>query len=191
MGALWLEAVVLLLPLGLFVAVVIFILRPLTWVISGHLDVPFVPTSMRYAPNVAAALDIRPGDVVYELGSGDGRFMLACARLEPGARFLGVERNPFLHATALWRKRIAGDPQNVEFKRGNFFETDFSPANKMYVYLLDSVMHRLQPKFEQEFTGRVASRAFPFSRKEISNVVALTEKVGAHGQHLLCVYDFD
>jgi len=51
-------------------------------------------------------------------------------------------------------------------------------------------MFQLQPKFEKEFKGRVASRAFPIPRKELSNVVALTERIGMHGQHLLFVYDF-
>ncbi|HTR18661.1 MAG TPA: class I SAM-dependent methyltransferase [Candidatus Paceibacterota bacterium] len=190
MGALLLEVVLLVVQLLLLAAIAVFLVRILVWVISGHLDVPFVPTPPRYASTVALALEVWPGDVVYELGSGDGRFVLACASLSPRSRFVGIERNPLLHAAALFRRYRAGNPGNVEFRRGNFFRTDFSEANKVYAYLLDSVMYRLQPKFEREFKGRVASRAFPFARKELSNVIALTETVGAHGQHLLFVYDF-
>jgi 16S rRNA A1518/A1519 N6-dimethyltransferase RsmA/KsgA/DIM1 with predicted DNA glycosylase/AP lyase activity len=152
---------------------------------------PFVPTPLHYAGLVAASLELSSGDVVYELGSGDGAFMLALAALVPEATFIGIERNPFLYAAALVRKRFAGDPDNVEFRRGNFFNADLSEANKAYAYLLDTVMYELQPKFEKEFKGRLASRAFPFPHKELSNVVALTERIGMHGQHLLFVYDFE
>lgn len=190
MGMLAFEIALLIVQLLLAAATAFFLFRVLVFAISGHLDVPFVPTPVTYAEIVAAALELSPGDVVYELGSGDGRFLLSYARLEPGARYVGVERNPLLHAMARMRKRLAGNPTNVEFRRGDFYKTDFSPANKMYLYLLDSVMHELQPKFEREFKGRLASRAFPFSRKALSNVVALTEKIGAHGQHLLFVYEF-
>jgi hypothetical protein len=191
MGALAFEAILLIIQVLLFVAVAIFLYRVFVFAISGYLDVPFVPTPPRYADIVAATLELSPGDVVFELGSGDGRFMLALAALQPGARFVGVEHNPLLHVAAVTRKRLNGTPHNVEFRRGDFFTTDFSPANKMYLYLLDPVMHQLQPKFDNQFKGRVASRAFPFARKKLSNVVALTENVGAHGQHLLFVYDFD
>jgi SAM-dependent methyltransferase len=190
MGALLFEVILIVIQLMLFAAVAAFLLRTLAWVVSGQLDVPFVPTPVRYAEAVATTLELAQGDVVYELGSGDGRFVLACARLAPEASFVGIERNALLYAASLFRKYRAGNPGNVEFRRGDFFKTDLSPANKMYVYLLDSVMHRLQPKFEREFKGRVASRAFPFSRKELSNVIELTETIGAHGQHLLFVYDF-
>jgi Putative methyltransferase len=191
MGALAFEAGLLIIQVLLFVAVAVFLFRVLVFAISGYLDVPFVPTSVHYADIVAATLDLSPGDVVFELGSGDGRFMLALAALQPGARFVGVEHNPLLHIAALTRRRFGGDPGNVEFQRGDFFATDFSPANKMYLYLLDPVMHQLQPKFDNQFKGRVVSRAFPFTRKKLSNVVALSDHIGMHGQHLLFVYDFD
>ncbi len=191
MGALVLEITLLLIQLALAVAAVIFLYRCLVFLISGQLEVPFVPTPIRYADIVVATLEVATGDVVYELGSGDGRFMLACAALAPEATFVGVERNPLLHVAALVRKRLSRSPHNITFVRGNFFKVDLSAANKVYAYLLDSVMVQLQPKFDREFKGRVASRAFPFSRKQLSNVVALTDRIGAHGQHLLFVYDFD
>src|SRR5665213_2433124 len=127
-----LEVVLIVTQLLLLAGVLIFLYRVLVWIVSGHLDVPFVPTPTRYADIVATVLELQPDDVVYELGSGDGRFMLACAAFAPEARFVGIERNPLLHLLALLRKRLAKDPSNVEFRRGNFFTTDFSGANKMY-----------------------------------------------------------
>lgn len=190
MGVLVYAAVLLLIQLGLLVAVAIFLFRLIVWIISGNLDAPFVPTPARYAELVAVVLEFSPGDVVYELGSGDGAFMLACAKVAPETRFVGIERNPFLHMLALARKYFAGNPRNAEFRRGNFFKANFSEATKVYAYLLDTVMFQLRPKFEKEFKGRLASRAFPIPGRELSNVIALTERIGAHGQHLLFVYDF-
>jgi predicted RNA methylase len=153
------------------------------------MDAPFVRTPAHFATIVAESLELASGDVVFELGSGTGTFMLALAALAPQARFIGIERNPFLHTTALMRKRLAGNPQNVEFRRGDLFKADFSEANKAYAYLLDTVMYRLQPKFEREFKGILASRAFPFPQRRPDGVVALSEHIGAHGQHLLFMYD--
>jgi hypothetical protein len=191
MGPYALEIAFLLVELGLFTAAVLFFRRAILWFVFGQLDAPFVPTPKRYASVVTEALDVQAGDTVYELGSGDGRFVLACAKLSPTARFLGVERNIFLHLIASTRKRFAGNPTNVEFRRGDLFETDLSHTNKMYLYLLTPAMLDLQSRFEKEFSGRVASRAFKFANKEPSSVVALGTRSGAHGQHNLYVYDFE
>lgn len=163
----------------------------LTWVISAYMDVPFVPTPNSVFPKIVGALDFVPGDVVYELGSGDGRFLLACARNEPRVAFIGIERNPFLHTYAQVRKHFRGNPRNLTFRRANFFDTDLSDATKIYGYLFTGVMDALLPKCERELTkARFASRAFQFSKKTPTEVVRLSEKPGWHDQHLLYVYDF-
>jgi hypothetical protein len=190
MEALIFQLLLLLVQVALFVAVCFFVFRCLVWLVSGRMDAPFVPTPVHFAGLVVEALELAPGDVVFELGSGAGTFMLALAALSPEARFVGIERNPFLHLIALVQKRLAGNPQNVEFRRGDIFEADFSEANKVYAYLLDTVMHHLHPKLEREFKGVLASRAFPFPRKKPDGVVALSDHIGAHGQHLLFMYDF-
>ncbi len=186
----FLSTILIAIQIGLLASIAIYVFWMARWLILGRLDAPFVPTPVRYAKTVLETLQIQDGDVVYELGSGDGRFMLACARLAPGVRFVGIERNPPLHLIALSRKRFAGLP-NVEFKRQDFFATDFSQATRLYAYLLDSMMLRLEPKLEQEFTGRLASRAFSVPGKEPVDIVELTTRVGGHGQHKLFVYDFE
>lgn len=184
------EALALVLPLALIAISAMFVYRLSVFLISGWLDAPFVPTPERYADLISEVLELSPGDIVYELGSGDGAFMLACARLSPDCTFVGIERNPLLHVAALFSRKRAGTPANVEFRRGNFFDADLSRANKAYAYLLDPTMFRLAPKFDKEFRGRLVSRAFPIPRRELSNVVELTDQIGSHGQHLLFVYDF-
>ena len=155
-------------------------------------EVPFVRTSRRVYPLIADALEIKENDVVYELGSGDGGFLLTLSTQFPHTRFVGIERNIVLHWLAQLCKRFFyGNPPNVSFRRENFFKTDFSETTKMYTYLLTGVMNRLLPTFERELKGaRIASLAFQFKEKQPSHVVELSKKRGSHGEHLLYVYDF-
>jgi len=170
--------IVFLLQLLLLGALSFFIVRALVQIVSDRTDVPFVRT-----------LDIRPGETVCELGSGDGGFLLWCASMYPSSEFMGIERNPLLHYYASWRRRRAG-LKNLSFVRGNLFDTDLSCAQKMYAYLLNPVMDRLLPKFQREFHGRLASRAFRFKAKQPVSTIELSLKKGWHGEHLLHIYDF-
>jgi SAM-dependent methyltransferase len=161
------------------------------WLLSAYLDVPFVPTPYKAFPIIADALEIKEGDVVYELGSGDGRFILWCARRNANAQFIGIERNAILHVYTLARKRLAGNPPNLIYRRGDLFKTDLQDATKVYAYLLNSVMAKLAPKFDAELrNARLASRAFILASKKPSTVIELSKKPGKHGEHMLYVYDF-
>lgn len=174
----------------LFLWVVLFLTRTLKRMYSGSNDAPFIPTPSNAFATIMASLDIDSDDVVYELGSGDGRFLIFCASREPSARFVGVEHNLLLSLIARARARLSG-MRNVEFRRGNFYETDISKATKIYAYLLPSVMDRLLPTFERQFTGHLASRAFRFKHKKEERIVRLSEHVGFHGEHQLFVYNFN
>lgn len=153
-------------------------------------DVPFVPTAMRAVPAIAAALAIGTDDVVYELGSGDGRVLCALARQYPAAHFVGIERNPLLHAAArlrVWAYRI----QNIELHRGDLFAADLSRATRLYAYLLADVMDRLLPKLQCELCGaRLVSRAFVFAGKQALEARRISDRDGPHGEHLLHIYEF-
>src|SRR5258708_2354498 len=89
----------------LFLSALLPLFFIITFVLSVHFDVPFVPTPFASLSKVLGALDLQPGNVVYELGSGDGRLLLAAARAHPDVSFLGIERNLMLHWFALtcWR----------------------------------------------------------------------------------------
>lgn len=161
------------------------------WVflLMATMDVPFVRTNYVRFPVIERELTLCSEDVVYELGSGDGSFLVWCAARNPNIRFVGVERNPVLVAIARWRAR-KGNLSNVEFRMENLFTTDISSATKLYVYLLNPVMRRLLPKVRCECPFvRVVSLAFVFPDVQPSAVVTLSEQPGRHGEHLLYVYD--
>src|SRR5262249_4769895 len=151
--------------------------------------VPFVPTPHKHIDTILTSLALQPGDVVYELGSGDGRVVLAAAQKNPSVIFLGIERNPILYLYSKLNYRFCGSPKNLSYQRANFFALDFAKPSKLYGYLLPEVMDALLPLLST-FRGRFASRAFRFSDKQPVDIVELTAKTGSHGEHLLYIYDF-
>ncbi len=143
-------------------------------------------------PAVAEALDIRDGDVVYELGSGDGRFLVWCARRFSRTQFVGIERNPLLFWYSRCKARLNGRSPNLSFRCENFFTTELAGANKAYVYLLNPVMDALLPKLERELPqARLVSRAFVFRARTARATIKLGEAPGSHGQNRLYVYEFN
>lgn len=190
--------IILALYVALIVLQIVFVLVALfafmtiaTGTLSLAMGVPYVRTFSRLYPQIAQELTIEPGDVVYELGSGDGGFSLYLAHRFPEARFVGIERNPILYVAAHIRRFLQGSPSNVMFRRENFFESDLRDATKVYAYLLTTVMDVLLPKCTEELKkARVVSRAFQFSQKHCSRAIRLTAKEGLHGQHMLYVYEF-
>ena len=159
--------------------------------VSLLMGVPYVRTyAHSYAP-IAAALHIEPGDVVYELGSGDGGFSLYLSHSFPNARFVGIERNPILYVLAHIRRFLQGSPKNVSFKREDFFIADFTSATKIYAYLLPQIMDKLLPKCERELhRARLVSRAFQFSKKTPRETVRISKRNGLYDQQMLYVYEF-
>lgn len=183
------EVLIILLQFLLLVTAPLFLIRALVQIFSDRTDVPFVRTPRAMFPAIASALDIQPFDIVYELGSGDGGFLLWCAERYPNAKFTGIERNPLLYRYSEWRKKRSGR-HNLSFVYGDIFSEEYAAARKIYCYLLNPVMDRFLPKLERTFHGTLASRAFRFSTKEPEHTVELTSKKGGHGEHLLHIYDF-
>jgi SAM-dependent methyltransferase len=122
-------------------------------------DVIFLPTPEALVERMMAMAQVGPHDVVYDLGSGDGRLVIAAARR--GARAVGVELNPELVAVSEGRARAEGVAGKARFVRGDIFETDFSEATVVTLYLLPSLNMRLRPTLLRMRPGtRVVSHAF-------------------------------
>jgi len=103
----------------------------------------------------------RAHDLVVDLGSGDGRIVIAAAR-KYGARALGIELDPGLVAKARENARLAGVAERVSFLRGDVLEADYSAASVVTVYLLPGLINRLQPRFLEHLQPgtRIVSHAF-------------------------------
>ncbi len=112
-------------------------------------DVRYQPTPM---PVVRAMLDLAevgPQDVVYDLGSGDGRIPITAAK-EFGARGVGIEIDPALVARAQGKAREAGVEDRVEFKVGDMYAADVRSATVVTVFLHPGPNLKLRPKLRSE-----------------------------------------
>ncbi|MEJ7930660.1 methyltransferase domain-containing protein [Ramlibacter sp. AN1015] len=126
-----------------------------------RLDVPYVPTPQ---PVVDAMLEmgkVRDGDVLYDLGCGDGRIVVTAAK-NRGARGVGIDIDPQRIAEARENAKTAGVSDRVEFRVGNLFESDFSPATVVTLYLLPDINQKLRPQLWRQLKPgtRIVSHAF-------------------------------
>lgn len=147
---------------GLFTALIpaIFLLMLPNGADAQKRDVPYVPTPDEVVEKMLDAADVGPGDYVIDLGSGDGRIVIAAAKR--GAFAHGVDIDPQRIREANANAKEAGVEDKVVFVEGNIFETDFSQASVLTMYLLNSVNLKLRPKILEimEPGTRVVSHSF-------------------------------
>jgi SAM-dependent methyltransferase len=123
-------------------------------------DIHYVPTPTDVVKAMLDVARVGPSDLVYDLGSGDGRIVIAAARR--GARGVGIELDPSLVEEANRNARRAGVSARVQFLVGDIFETDVSRASVVTLYLLSSINERLRPKLLRELSpgSRIVSHRF-------------------------------
>jgi SAM-dependent methyltransferase len=125
-------------------------------------DVPFVPTPQVVVDEMLRLAAVGPKDVVYDLGSGDGRIVISAAS-KFGARAVGVELNEHLIYQSEESARQANVESRVKFLQQDFFKTDFSEASVVTLYLLPAVMKRLRERMLQLKPGtRLVAHDFDF-----------------------------
>ena len=105
---------------------------------------------------------VKPGDMVYDLGSGDGRVVIAAAQ-KFGARAVGVELRPDLCRIASDRIKALGLEDRVRMVQGSALRVDLSPADVVTMFLLTSSNERMKPKLEKDLKPgtRIVSIQFP------------------------------
>jgi SAM-dependent methyltransferase len=108
-------------------------------------DVPFVPTPMVVVDEMLRLANVGPNDLVMDLGSGDGRTVIAAAR-KFGARAVGVELDQHLLMQSEESARQAGVEARVKFLEQDLFKTDLSAATVITMYLYPSVNLKLRPR---------------------------------------------
>jgi len=123
-------------------------------------DVIWVPTPPELVEKMLQMARITPNDFVIDLGSGDGRIAIAAAQ-KFGARSMGVEYNPDMVALSNREAQRQGVADKVKFVKADIFETDFSQATIITMYLLPDLNLKLQPKILDQKPGtRVVSHQF-------------------------------
>jgi SAM-dependent methyltransferase len=112
-------------------------------------QVPYFPSTNEAVTGMLRLAGTGPDDVVYDLGCGDGRIVIAAAR-EFGARGVGVEIDPAPLRMAVYQARRAGVEARVRFVRGDLFEADIGEATVVTLFLFESLNRRLLPKLLEE-----------------------------------------
>ena len=131
--------------------------------VPGVLGAPWAPTRMNNVRKMLSMAEAKPGDVVYDLGSGDGRIITTAAK-EFRARSVGIDVNPLWVLWTRLRMRILGLRGCVNVVWGDFFRDDLGEADVVTLYLLQGTNDRLRHKLEKELKpgARVVSHYFTF-----------------------------
>jgi len=131
------------------------------WAQDPEVRAPFITTPEDVVERMLALAGTGPADYVIDLGSGDGRIVIAAARLH-GARGLGVEIDGKLVQVSRENAKHAGVSGLAQFEERDVLLTDLSRATVVTIYLLPSLIDRLQPKFLDELRPgtRIVSHAF-------------------------------
>ena len=135
--------------------------QPATPAPAPSLDVPFVPTPADAVTAMLKLADVKKDDVVYDLGSGDGRIVITAAR-RYGARGVGIDIDPARIAEGERNARAADVSKRVRFVRQDLFDADIGGATVVTLYLLPRLNQRLRPKLLAELRPgtRVVSYGF-------------------------------
>jgi 16S rRNA G966 N2-methylase RsmD len=123
-------------------------------------DVIYVPTPDFVVEAMLKMANVTASDLVYDLGSGDGRIPITAAQ-KYGARGVGIDINPQRIKEANENLAKAGVGDKVKFLNQDLFETDLSPATVVTLYLLPSLNQKLMPKLKALTPGtRIVSHSF-------------------------------
>jgi len=143
--------------------ILIIVIVAIVILVPGFLGAPWIPTKKNNVRKMLSMAEINPDDVVYDLGSGDGRIILTAAK-EFHARSVGIEVNPLWVVWTRWRIRRLNLEDNVAAVWGDVFRKDLSEADVVTLYLSQITNDSLQHKLETELKPgtRVVSHTFTF-----------------------------
>ncbi len=141
----------------------------------AELVAPFVTTPMAVVDEMLALAGVGPADVVVDLGSGDGRLVIAAVATFGAKRGFGVDIDATLVDYANRKAAEAGVATRARFYVRDLFDTDVREATVVTVYLLPIAMNRLQDKLQAELAPgtRVVSHDYPFRGWTADRVVSL------------------
>ena len=133
-------------------------------------DVVWVPTADSLVSRMLDVAKVTPADFVVDLGSGDGRTVIAAAKR--GAKALGIEYNPEMVELSIRNAAEAGVRDRTNFIKADLFETDFSQATVVTLFLLPDINLKLRPKILDMKPGtRVVSNTFTMGKRTADQTI--------------------
>jgi predicted RNA methylase len=148
---------------------------------------PNIPTPQAVVDRMLNAARVKPGEMVYDLGSGDGRVVITAAQ-KFGARAVGVEIDPIQCRKAMERIKLLGLSDRVTILEASALRVDLTPANVVTMFFLTASNERLKPVLERQLKpgARVVSNQFPVKGWKTFEVVQM--KTGKM-EHSIYVYE--
>jgi precorrin-6B methylase 2 len=148
---------------------------------------PAIPTPQFLVDRMLEAGHVKPGELVYDLGSGDGRVVIAAAQ-QYGARAVGIELMPDLVRKARERIQSLGLADRVSIIEGSALRVDLSPADVVTMCFLTNSNLRLRPHLERQLKigARVVSNEFPIRGWKATEMIQV--RVGKV-EHSIFVYE--
>ena len=153
-------------------------------------DVPYVPTTEAAVQAMLKLGDVKKTDIVYDLGCGDGRIVIAAAK-GLGARGVGIDINPVRIGEAKENARKAGVEKLVRFEENDLFEADIHEATVVTIFLLPNINLKLRPKLLQDLKPgtRIVSNTFDMGDwKPEKEVIVPDTEADAYLSHRLYLW---
>ena len=137
-------------------------------------DVVWVPTPQALVNKMLDMAKVTPSDFLMDLGSGDGRTVITAAKR--GVKAMGIEYNPDMVALSIKNAAAAGVSDKATFVKADIFETDFSKATVITLFLLPDLNLRLRPKILDMTPGtRIVSNSFRMEAWEPDDTATVSE----------------
>ena len=133
----------------------------LTYAYAGIKAAPWVPVPKKDVLRMLELAKLKPGEVIYDLGSGDGRIVIMAAE-KFGARAIGVEVSFLPYLISRWKIWRRGLKNRVEIRYADFFKINLHEAAVVTIFLMPGAMEKLSRKFRAELLpgARIVSYAF-------------------------------
>ena len=160
---------------AIFFILIILIFGTMLW--AGFSAAPWVPSLKKDISRVIESAQIKPGETVFDLGCGDGRWLIAIAKKTKADRIVGFEISLLMYAWSRIKILFNNYPQ-IEIKYKNLFKTDLSQADVILCFLMPRAMKKLENKFKTEMKpgSRLVSYAFSLPGYKPEKVNRISEK---------------
>ena len=148
-------------------------------------EIPFVPTPIEVVDRMLELAEVKKGDVVYDLGSGDGRIVIRAAK-NYGVRAVGIEMDSLLLDKAKKDAKAAGVSHLVEFRSEDALKADLSKATVVTLYMLPWFNEAMKPRFKKYLKpgARIVAHDFGIEGWEPDKTVKLPEPEQKTGGYL-------
>lgn len=156
-------------------------------------EIPFVPTPIKVIDRMLELAEVKKGDVVYDLGSGDGRVVIRAAK-RYGVRGVGIEMDKLLLEKATTAAKMEGVSHLVEFRAEDALQADISPATVVTLYMLPWFNEAMKPRFKKYLKAgsRIVAHDFGIQGwppDKIEKLPEIEHKSGGHKhQHTIFLW---